>query len=40
VSGPLSGVPAGLVTLRPAQQLTAVGRLELYLATNGSEDGQ
>ena len=40
VSGPLSGVPARLVTVRPAQRLTAAGRLELFLATNGSEDGQ
>jgi len=40
VSGPLSGVPAGRVTVRPAQQLTAAGRLELFLATNGSEDDQ
>ena len=40
VSGPLSGVPAGLVTVRPAQQLTAAGRLELFVATSGSADGQ
>jgi hypothetical protein len=40
VSGPLSGVPSGRVTLRPAQQLTAAGRLELFLATNGSEEGR
>ncbi len=38
VSGPLSGIPAGLVTVRPAQAVTAAGRLELFLATNGSED--
>ena len=40
VTGPLSAVPVGLVTVRPAQQLTAAGRLELFLSTNKPEDGQ
>jgi hypothetical protein len=40
VSGALSAAPSGLVTLRPGQQLTAAGRLELFVSTNSPEDGQ
>jgi hypothetical protein len=40
VTGVLSAVPAGVVTVKPAQQLTALGRLELYLSTDRPEDGQ
>ena len=40
VSGPVSASPAGLVTVRPGQALTAAGRLELYLTTRTPEDGQ
>jgi hypothetical protein len=40
VSGPLSAAPAGLVTLRPTQQLTASGRLELIVSTNSPEGSQ
>ncbi len=40
VFGPLSAAPAGLVTVRPGQRLTASGRLELFVSTNSPEDGQ
>ena len=40
VSGPVSASPAGLVTVRPGQALTASARLELHLTTNTPEDGQ
>ena len=40
VSGALSAAPAGPVTVRPAQQLTARGRLEILLTTNSPEAGQ
>jgi hypothetical protein len=40
VSGALSAVPAGPVVVQPAQRVTAQGRLELYLTTNGQEEGQ
>ena len=40
VSGPVSASPAGAVTVRPGQVLTAAGRLELHLTTNTPEDGQ
>jgi hypothetical protein len=38
VSGPLSAVPTGLITVRPGQQLTAAGHLELFVSTNDPED--
>jgi hypothetical protein len=40
VSGALSAASDGLVTVRPGQQLTAAGRLELFVRTNNPEDGQ
>jgi hypothetical protein len=40
VSGPVSAVPAGLVTVLPMQQITATGRLELILSTNDPEAGR
>jgi hypothetical protein len=40
VAGPVSATPAGLVTIRPGEQLVATGSLELYLAMKSPEDGQ
>ncbi len=38
VAGPLSAVPAGVLTLLPNRQLTASGRLEIHVSTNSPED--
>jgi hypothetical protein len=40
VTGTLSADPIGPVTVRPAQQITAAGRLELFVRTDNPEDGQ